>query len=213
MAYKVNQYRYNKNEDYLSWSRKSSFTIDKNKIKLDSKLDVNGKYYLKIFVESLEVAEPDNETLTVKLIDQRNKARVQYINDYPVSALPTNNFCFEFVVTPDSDYSTIVLQIGSESYDTQAIVIDSEKTFIVPIKNVIDDFTVDSIIKMGIQGPPGLLICINGQGIRIGPSGMYEIKEENYNIVFIGFAIEKHKENVYDGRNYFILDYQYEQEG
>jgi len=45
-------------------------------------------------------------------------------------------------------------------------------------------------------------MCINGEEIRIGPSGIYEIKN-GYTVNFIGFAI------LPNDNNYFILDYQY----
>lgn len=55
-----------------------------------------------------------------------------------------------------------------------------------------------NIVKLGIQGTPGLLMCINGEAIRIGPSGMYEIRN-GYKIS--SFMILKQSET-----QRFILD-------
>ena len=65
--------------------------------------------------------------------------------------------------------------------------------------------TISALLQIGVQGDPGLLMCINGEEIRIGRSGLYEILN-GYKITFIGFIINTEPE---DDR-YFILDYQYE---
>ena len=45
-------------------------------------------------------------------------------------------------------------------------------------------------------------MCINGEEIKVGRSGLYEILN-GYKISFIGFIVEP------DDNKYFILDYQY----
>ena len=56
--------------------------------------------------------------------------------------------------------------------------------------------------QIGVQGPTGLLMNINGESIRIGRTGIYEINN-GVTITSIGFIIE-------DGNtDNFILDYQY----
>jgi len=61
-----------------------------------------------------------------------------------------------------------------------------------------------------------MLMCINGEPIRIGPSGIYEIRN-GYKIYFLGFIIKNYDE-IIDGngvsqirRDSFIVDYQYEE--
>ena len=76
------------------------------------------------------------------------------------------------------------------------------------ITNVIDYLSipadkVEILKKIGIQGPSGLLMCINGEEIRIGRSGLYEINYD-INITFLGFVIKEKSNN-----DYFILNYQY----
>ncbi len=70
----------------------------------------------------------------------------------------------------------------------------------------------ETLTKIGIQGPPGLLMCINGEAIRIGPSGIYEINN-GYKVTFLGFIVResrqrKDRDGVPD-YDYFIMDYQY----
>ena len=63
------------------------------------------------------------------------------------------------------------------------------------LSNKISD--INKAIKIGMQGTPGLLMCINGEAIRIGNSGIYEIKS-GYKITFLTFLKKSSQ--------YFILD-------
>ena len=75
------------------------------------------------------------------------------------------------------------------------------------IYNVLTTIGQRVLNKIGVQGPPGLLMCINGEDIRVGPSGIYEINN-GYQVTFIGFVIQESDQTL-DRRDYFILDYQY----
>jgi len=44
------------------------------------------------------------------------------------------------------------------------------------------------LTKIGIQGPPSMLMCINGEEIRIGKSGIYEINNDIIKITSISFV-------------------------
>lgn len=57
-----------------------------------------------------------------------------------------------------------------------------------------------------------MLMCINGEEIRIGPSGIYEIKN-GYIINFIGVVPRISRDSTGAiGRDNFLIDYQYEEE-
>ncbi len=71
------------------------------------------------------------------------------------------------------------------------------------IKNVIQN--INKVVKIGVQGPPSLLMCINGEQIRIGKTGIFEINEQNVSISFVGF-VPKIKNGIME---YFIMDYEY----
>ena len=51
------------------------------------------------------------------------------------------------------------------------------------------------------------MMCINGEEIHIGRSGVYELYF-NISVDFLGFVIKKSSQTQ-DGLDYFILDYQY----
>ena len=63
---------------------------------------------------------------------------------------------------------------GSNPANEDYVLIDSASIQLAIINNFLQD--VKDAVKIGIQGTPGTLMCINGEGIRIGPSGIYEIK-------------------------------------
>jgi len=44
------------------------------------------------------------------------------------------------------------------------------------------------LTKIGIQGPPSMLMCINGEEIRIGKSGIYEINNDIIKITSVSFV-------------------------
>ena len=115
----------------------------------------------------------------------------------------------EIVFNPVVNFTDLVIRLGRTSADYS---IEGGRTFTVVdegckcyrILNTIDSISgVSEFNKIGIQGPPGLLMCINGQEIRIGPTGIYETRS-GYKITFIGFIITDNNSD-----DYFMLDYQY----
>lgn len=65
---------------------------------------------------------------------------------------------------------------------------------------------IDSCNRIGVWGPSGLLMSINGEPVRVGPSGYYELKD--FDITSLGVYVpEKGVSNVY--QNNFTVDYQY----
>ena len=66
---------------------------------------------------------------------------------------------------------------------------------------------MEYLTKIGIQGPPSLLMCINREQIRIGKTGIYEINN-GINITSISF-VPKTSTLSSDGLDYFIMDFEY----
>lgn len=78
--------------------------------------------------------------------------------------------------------------------------------------NIIDILTstygLTELIRIGIQGPTGLMMSINGEQIKIGKTGIYELNDINIKITYLGFALKENALNV-DGYDNFILDFEY----
>ncbi|MGN0992861.1 MAG: hypothetical protein ACI4PE_02975 [Bacilli bacterium] len=99
------------------------------------------------------------------------------------------------------DYNTV------NSDGTYGRIVKLEIDRLEEINNVIDilNSSIDNkgqLKQIGVQGPPGLQMCIDGEEIKIGRSGLYEINN-GVVINFIGFVVTP------DDNKYFILDYQY----
>ena len=127
----------------------------------------------------------------------------------------------ELIFTPNITFSKIIIRMDRNAIDfgisyTENNITYTGRKFTLGENETSDseDFKIYSIInkkpesvkafnKIGVQGPPGLLMCINGQEIRVGPSGIYETRN-GYKINFIGFIVK-------DNRDNFILDYQYQE--
>ena len=119
---------------------------------------------------------------------------------------------FDIVVTPGDTYNLLVFSIDRDGQDftetprkwipMQSFMIDSFGT----ISNIIEGYlnpyieNLGRLKQIGVQSHPGLEMCINGEMIRVGRSGIYEINH-GININFIGFMP--------DEDDHFIMDYQY----
>lgn len=116
---------------------------------------------------------------------------------------------FDIVITPNETYQQLVFAIDRDGQDfsgtprrwipTQTFMIDSFGS----ISNVISKLDIENLGRLkqiGVQSRPGLEMCIDGEMIRVGRSGIYEI---NYgvDIQFVGFMP--------DENDHFIMDYQY----
>lgn len=89
------------------------------------------------------------------------------------------------------------------------IIMDNDNlTYFAQLENVLDHISnVNSLSKVGIQGPPSMLMCINGEQIRLGKTGIYEINN-GVKVNFIAF-VPKLSLN---GLDYFIMDFEYQQQ-
>lgn len=185
--------------------------------------DKNKNYYFKLQIKKTQYNQ--NFQVTLQNIENQNTS-VQKIKNFYISAKQEQEIndivVINIVFNPIVNFTHLVLRL-SRTYEDFLIIkqqgqvkkygrlieINDEGCEFFQIKNILDSLNgVSQFKKIGIQGPSGLLMCINGEEIRIGPSGIYQIKN-GYKINFMGFIITS--ENSSD--DYFILDYQYEKGG
>lgn len=144
-----------------------------------------------------------------------------------------NSFAtIEAIVSPNSSYSELAIVLDRELADFGINRNTSSEQENMSIQDSITDTNVENLgrivqiasyqiyklknlieniqaQKIGIQGPTGMLMCINGEGIRIGPSGIYEIKN-GYKVKFLGIVRRQSQSLTGSfGRDSFIIDYQY----
>lgn len=188
----------------------------------------NGFRYVNCYYLRFQIPRQNTiQSFTVSLgnIDGENQiSNEQYLKTFSVPALDLNDennnvsksVVFEMVFNPTLNFTDIIVKLNRTIEDYQQTSTREDgtigRTFSIEnlscyeIQNIITNLTgVSEIIKLGVQSRPGLLMCINGQEIRVGPSGIYEIKS-GYKVTFIGFVII----DTSTADDYFILDYQYE---
>ena len=177
----------------------------------------NGKqrsYYIRFKIYKLDTAQK----ITVRLVNtEKTTDNVQKIEDIEIPAgNPGDYDIFEMILSPNDNhtYNQIYFQLNRELIDYNTLKPDGtygrEMNISIDrldeVYNIINylNTSIDNksaLKQIGIQGPPGLLMNINGEAIRVGRSGLYEINN-GIKITFIGFIVEADEK-------YFILDYQY----
>ena len=155
-----------------------------------------------------------NQLITLKL---KNESKEQIIKSFSIAAgSETECETFEVIISPKNNtYSQIVFELERTAEDVAQVNEDGTygRTVTIEIDKLASIFNVISFLnssienkgklkQIGVQGPAGLLMCINGESIYIGRTGIYEI---NYGISIssIGFVVEP------DDNKNFIMDYQY----
>lgn len=123
----------------------------------------------------------------IKLINYANQssgseeAKEQYIKTIIVQGGDNKEWVdVEFIFTPLVQFDTILFQLQRTIEDyresTRYPTIVYQELSI--INNIISSQIADgiSLLKIGVQSRPGLMMCINGEEVRTGRTGIYEIR-------------------------------------
>lgn len=150
----------------------------------------------------------------------QNSNDSQTIEDYTVPA-GTGSTTFDIVFTPNATYNLIVFVLARTTEDYNVIEnsqygrimdITVNENNIYLMTNIIDTlastYGLTELTRIGVQGPTGLMMSINGEQIKIGKTGIYELNDVNIKITYLGFALKDNVLNV-DGYDNFILDFEY----
>lgn len=171
-------------------------------------------YYMQIKVFKEEESE---QLLTIKLINtNKTKDNEQTLETITIEQGKKNDFAtFEIIIPPNQSYNQIqfvlnrvLIDYNNENEDgTYGRKVNMEILKLKEIYNIIDFLNpaienTGRLKQIGVQSAPGLLMSIEGEAVRVGRSGIYEINN-GVSVSFIGFIVEP------DDNKYFILDYQY----
>lgn len=177
-------------------------------------------YYLKFEVKQLTSSAQDF-VLKLQSDDISNISGFQELREFKVKQ-GDQKVVFEIIFNPNSTYNHIVFELKRLSVDFYTNNSDGTSGRIMDIKilkysriiNVISDYLsknytgLKTLKKISVQGPLGLLFCIDGEEIQIGNSGIYELYNENKSISYVGFIINDSLTSR-DGLDYFIMDFKY----
>ena len=183
-------------------------------IVLDTPLDSSKSYYLQVQIN--KIASQQNFSLMLK--SSTNNNANQTIDTFYVNSTQATGETeiFEFIITPNTEYDRIVFSLLRDTTDYQ--LNNGDNTYgrkpiiniltLGEVKDLLDNPIGHSpLIKIGVQGSVGMLMVINGEQMRIGPSGIYEINN-GYKVKTFGVVIKDNNLST-DNKEYFILDYQY----
>lgn len=185
-----------------------------------NKMNKQNYYYLNFSVKKMNSIQNfylKLKNLTQSDDDDFSENNEQIIAEFtvPQSTIEDDWTDFEIIIAPNKTYGQLYWDlrrtISNDYLSTSDMQVEGaigRKMIIVInqfaiIKNIVKD--INKIVKIGVQGPPSLLMCINGEQIRIGKTGIFEINEDNVFISFVGF-IPKVKNDILE---YFIMDYEY----
>ena len=185
----------------------------------DNIINNRNNYYLRFGIRQRLDAE---QTFSLKLQNSfEAEDNEQLIETYTIKRGNGISY-FENILSPNETYNKIIWELERTSLDYQIVNQDGSygrmlQLQIVNYSRLIDVLTnlkssysnLNYFTKIGIQGPPSLLMCINGEQIRIGKSGIYELNNEDINIISISF-VPKESTIISDGLDYFIMDFEYE---
>jgi len=167
-------------------------------------------YYIRFNIKK----NVDNiQIIRLKLRDtQATEDNEQLIEIFEIGAGDEETVPLEIIIAPNNSYNQIVweLQRTTDDYRKTSRQIQIEIKEFAQLINIMGRLTANNsnvryLTKIGIQGPPSLLTCINREQIRLGKNGIYELNNNKIKITYIGFV----PRSLID---YFILDFEYTQE-
>ena len=203
-------------------------SLSKGVVFIDKAIDLQGDNILQALTEDgkqrsyyirFKVFKQDTaQKITVMLVNtEKIEDNIQIIENLEIPEGDSSDYdIFELILSPNDNhtYNQIYFQLNRELIDYNTLKPDGTygREMNINIDRLDEVYNVINYLspsidnkevlkQIGVQGPPGLLMNINGEAIRIGRSGLYEINN-GINTTFIGFIVEADEK-------YFILDYQY----
>lgn len=134
--------------------------------------------------------------------------RIRIVND--TSSLVIGDFSdvlnqtFEIVFQPNTSYSRIEFELirNSSDYDGFPAILNIENAQLIIVNNLLGTaINSENIIKLGVQSRPGFLMVIDGEAIKIGKTGIYQL-HEGVTIRYFGVVATSDEDK-------FIIDYKY----
>ena len=133
----------------------------------------------------------NNKITSVKLQDRVIKTFTLRKGDLIVEG---SFLCKETIYDKDKGFGALTID---------EIAIENEDIMVSNFNLVTKEFAGKKNLKIGIQGPPGLKIVLNGELIRMNKNGLFNI-DSDVKINHLNF--------IPDENEVFLIDYEYEEE-
>ena len=192
-------------------SGSGSLTFYDECVVFDEPLSVGTNYYFHAKIKRLA----NEQIFYVYLVNYKDTEEIsedvktQYLQTITIQGgTETEWVDWEIICSPLQNFDCLLFQLQRNTEDYQGKI---RYPFLVyeelsKINNVISGQIKygASLLKIGVQSHPGLMMCINGQEIHIGRSGIYEIRNGVITIEFLS-VIQAATED-YNGANPLIVD-------
>ena len=183
----------------------------------DNVMNSQNCYYLRFGVKQRSDSE---QAFYLKIRNvSETEDNEQLIDEFKVTR-GTGTVYFEVILSPNATYNQVLWELQRTALDYRMLnadgtygrvmnVVDYTYTRLIDVLTTLKSTYpgMEYLTKIGIQGPPSLLMCINREQIRIGKTGIYEINN-GINITSISF-VPKISTLSSDGLDYFIMDFEY----
>ena len=183
----------------------------------DNVMNSQNCYYLRFGVKQRKDSE---QVFYLKIRNvSETEDNEQLIDEFKVAS-GTGTVYFEVILSPNATYDQVLWELRRTALDYNMLnadgtngrvmnVVDYTYTRLIDVLTTLKStYTgMEYLTKIGIQGPPSLLMCINREQIRIGKTVIYEINN-GIKITSISF-VPKTSTLSSDGLDYFIMDFEY----
>lgn len=176
-------------------------------------------YYLRFGVKQRVDSEQSFYLKLRNVSEEQQDDNEQLIQEFKVNS-GTGITYFEVIISPNATYNQVLWELQRTRLDYSIENVDGTAGRIMNV--IVESYTqlvdvlsflkntysnLQYLTKIGIQGPPSLLMCINREQIRLGKTGIYEINN-GMRITSISF-VPKNSISSFDGLDYFIMDFEY----
>lgn len=110
----------------------------------------------------------------------------------------------EIVFQPNGTYNRVEFELirNASDYDSSPANLVIENVQLILVNNLLGGLiNSDTIIKLGVQSRPGFLMVIDGEAIKVGRTGIYQL-HEGVSIRYFGIVVTSDEDK-------FIIDYKY----
>ena len=147
-------------------------------VHVDTVLETGINYYFHCKIKKMQTPQ----RFDIKLIKfDAEYGDEQYLKTIDIVGGENNEWVdVEFIFTPAADFDTILFELTRTTTDYQ-IGIRYPIFVYLELSKINNMITSEigagtALVKIGVQSHPGLMMCINGEQIYIGKTGIYELK-------------------------------------
>ena len=148
-------------------------------------------YYFHCLIKKLYT----KQSFDIQLVAQNNIQETQTIHTVNVDAGTSGWYDVEFVFKPVKDFDRMAFMLQRTRKDYTSSETRYPVIICLELSEVLDllpGITGGApLLKAGVQADPGMLMVINGEGIRLGKSGLYEVRNGLIEIDFFSVVSGK----------------------